>query len=134
MRIVAPTSTSAQATTSSTTRVVPSSASTMTAVYVPAVATRIIVWSTRRSIRRSRCHSRRRWYVPLTASIEVTEAPYTRTAARAPAVSVRTTRISVSTIATGTAARWVDPRSTGRITAGASAIADVAAGGDGPVL
>ena len=60
---------------SRTTRVVPSSASTIEAVYVPDVPTRIIVWSSRRSSRRSRCDSRRTWYVPLTASMPVMQTP-----------------------------------------------------------
>ena len=75
MRMPTPTAATVQAITSSTTRVVPSSPSTITAVYVPAVPTRIIEWSSRRRTRWWRVAKRAEWYTPLTVSIAVTQTP-----------------------------------------------------------
>ena len=50
-----------QTSTSSTLRVAPDIPRTITPVYVPAMATRIVAWSSRRSSRRSRANRLGRW-------------------------------------------------------------------------
>ena len=62
-------------TTSSTVCVFPVSASVITAVYEPAIANRIVEWSTRLSRAVATGDSRPLWYTALTASIAVTHAP-----------------------------------------------------------
>ena len=75
MRIVTPMIARLQAIVSRTTSVVPLSASTITAVYVPEMPTRIIEWSRRRRKRRAAAAKRAAWYTPLVASIAVTQIP-----------------------------------------------------------